>query len=66
MEIVPNPLIQIGDVVEVSYPIASLYSSEDVSVPAGFAVGKYVVLDINHDWVNGPSTKLLCRSIYVN
>lgn len=66
MEIFSNPLIQIGDIVEVSYPIASLYSSEDTSIPSGFTAGKYVVLDINHDWVNGPSTKLLCRSIYVN
>jgi hypothetical protein len=66
LEVFANPLIQIGDIVEVSYPVANLYSSEDVSVPAGFTVGKYVVLDINHDWVDGPSTRLLCRSIYVN
>ena len=66
LEIFSNPLIQIGDVVEVSYPISNIYSSEDTIVPSGFAASKYVVLDINHDWVDGPSTRLLCRSIYVN
>ena len=65
IEIFPNPLLQIGDTLEVSYPNVNLYSSEDTSIPAGQSVGKYVLLDINHDWVDGPSTKILCRSIYV-
>lgn len=65
MSIFFNPLLQIGDVVEISYPKAGLYSSEDSSIPSGFSVGKYIVLDMNHDWVDGPSTKILCRSIYV-
>ncbi len=66
MSVFFNPLLQIGDIVEISYPKSELYSSEDSSVPAGYSVGKYVVLDMNHDWVDGPSTKILCRSIYVS
>ena len=66
LEIFPNPLLQIGDTVEVSYPNSNLYSSEDVSIPSGYSASKYVVLDINHDWTDGPSTRILCRSIYVS
>ena len=66
IEIFPNPLLQIGDILEVSYPNVNLYSSEDTSIPVGQSAGKYVLLDINHDWVDGPSTKILCRSIYVS
>ena len=66
IEIFANPLLQIGDTVEVSYPNSNLYSSEDVSIPAGYSSAKYVVLDINHSWSDGPSTKILCRSIYVS
>lgn len=66
IEIFPNPLLQIGDIVEVSYPATNIYSTEDTSIPAGYSASKFVVLDINHDWVEGPSTKILCRSIYVS
>lgn len=66
MSVFFNPLLQVGDIVEISYPKSQLYSSEDSSIPAGYSVGKYVVLDMNHDWVDGPSTKILCRSIYVS
>lgn len=66
IEVFSNPLMQIGDIIEVSYPIADLYSTENTQIPAGQSSGKYVVLDLNHDWVDGPSTKILCRSIYVN
>jgi hypothetical protein len=66
IDIFPNPLLQIGDIVEISYPKASLYSSEDSSIPSGYSAGKYVVLDITHSWSDGPSTRLLCRSIYVS
>ena len=66
IDIFPNPLLQIGDTVEVSYPNTNLYSSEDSSIPAGYSSGKYVVLDITHDWSDGPSTRILCRSIYVS
>jgi hypothetical protein len=66
IEIFPNPLLQIGDIIEVSYPSTNIYSSEDTSIPSGYAATKYVVLDINHDWVEGPSSKILCRSIYVS
>jgi len=66
LEVFPNPLLQIGDTVEVSYPNNNLYSSENSPIPSGFAAAKYVVLDINHDWSDGPSTRILCRSIYVS
>ena len=29
-----NPLLQVGDVVEISYPLSGLYSSEDTSPPS--------------------------------
>jgi hypothetical protein len=59
-----NPLIQIGDVVEISYPSSQLYSSEDTN-PA-YAVGKYIVLTVenNYDDTSAPVTNLMCRSIY--
>lgn len=59
-----NPLIQIGDVVEISYPSNQLYSSEDVSPP--YPVGKYVVLTVenSYDDQSAPVTNLMCRSIY--
>jgi hypothetical protein len=66
MSIFFNPLLQIGDLVEISYPETGLYSSEDSTIPTGFSAGKYIVLDLNHDWVDGPATKILCRSIYVD
>ena len=59
-----NPLIQIGDVVEISYPSNQLYSSEDLNPP--YAAGKYVVLSISNDYdtQSSPVTNLMCRSIY--
>jgi hypothetical protein len=62
-----NPIIQIGDVVEVSYPSNGLYSSEDSSIPAGSAANKFIVLSINsaYDKDSPPTTSLECRSIYI-
>jgi len=62
-----NPTIQIGDVVEISYPNNGLYSSEDASIPSGFAANKFVVLSINsaYDKDSPPTTSLACRSIYI-
>jgi hypothetical protein len=62
-----NPLIQIGDVVEVSYPANDLYSSEDSSIPAGSAANKFVVLSINSafDKDSPPTTSLACRSVHI-
>jgi hypothetical protein len=62
-----NPTIQIGDVVEVSYPSNGLYSSEDSSIPAGSAANKFIVLSINstYDKDSPPTTSLECRSIYI-
>ena len=61
IDIFPNPLIEIGDIVEVSYPSNLIYSSED----AGKTAGKYIVLDVSQSFSQSPSTKVLCRSIYV-
>ena len=57
-----NPILQIGDVVEVSYPSNSLYSSEDVGATS---IGKYVILalDTTYDQ-NSTTTQVVCRSIY--
>jgi len=60
-----NPLIQIGDVVEISYPSNDLYSSED-TLPSGKKVGRFVVTDIGQTWAQGLSTTVKCRSIYVS
>ena len=62
-----NPTVQIGDVVEVSYPSNGLYSSEDASIPAGFTANKFIVLSINstYDKDSPPTTSLDCRSIYI-
>lgn len=60
----PNPLIQVGDLVEISYPLNSIYSSDDV-VPAGKTSSKYVILDVGHSWDNGLATSVKCRSIYI-
>lgn len=59
-----NPLLQIGDIVEVSYPSNNIYSSEDVSPPT--AAGKYVILSIEntYDDQSAPITTIMCRSIY--
>jgi len=57
-----NPLLQIGDVVEISYPLNKLYSSEDASPPS---IGKYVILSLDTTYSqNSPTTQVVCRSIY--
>ena len=59
-----NPLLQIGDIVEVSYPQNNIYSSEDVSPPT--SVGKYVILSIENTYDDqaAPISTIICRSIY--
>jgi hypothetical protein len=61
-----NPLIQIGDVVEISYPDNGLYSSENATIPTGFVANKFVVLSIDstYDKDSPPTTNISCRSIY--
>jgi hypothetical protein len=59
----PNPLIQVGDMVEISYPLNSIYSSDD-TIPSGKSASKYVILDVGHSWDSGLSTSVRCRSIY--
>ena len=61
VDVFPNPLIEIGDIVEISYPSNLIYSSED----AGKTAGKYIVLDVNQYFSQSPATEILCRSIYV-
>lgn len=61
LEIFPNPIIEIGDMVEISYPSNLIYSSEDT----GKTAGKYIVLDIEQGFSESPSTSIVCRSIYV-
>jgi hypothetical protein len=61
IDIFPNPLLEIGDIVEVSYPSNLIYSSED----AGKTATKYIVLDVDQSFSQSPSTNILCRSIYV-
>jgi len=61
IDVFPNPLIDIGDVVEISYPENLVYSSEDT----GQTAGKYIVLDTNNEYGEMSSTTLVCRSIYV-
>jgi hypothetical protein len=59
----PNPLIQVGDLVEISYPLNSVYASDD-TIPSGKSASKYVILDVGHSWDSGLSTSVKCRSIY--
>lgn len=61
LDVFPNPLIEIGDIIEVSYPSNLIYSSED----PGKTAGKYIVLDVEQSFSQSPSTTILCRSIYV-
>jgi hypothetical protein len=61
IDVFPNPIIETGDVVEISYPNNMVYSTEDT----GKTAGKYIVLDIEQGYSQAPSTKLTCRSIYV-
>lgn len=55
-----NPLIQIGDIIEVSYPSNYLYSSEDV----GQTVIKYVIIEVDSSSELGGTTSVVARSIY--
>jgi hypothetical protein len=61
LDIFPNPILEIGDIVEISYPNNSVYSTEDT----GKTAGKYIVLDIEQAYSSDPSTRITCRSIYV-
>jgi hypothetical protein len=67
MQIFVNPILQVGDVIEVSYPSNHIYSSEDLSVPAGYKRSKFVILslDSTYDNASPPTTTVVCRSIYV-
>jgi cystathionine beta-lyase/cystathionine gamma-synthase len=57
-----NPLLQVGDIVEVSYPSNKIYSTED----SGQTPSKYVILSIDstYDSQSVASTQVICRSIY--
>jgi hypothetical protein len=58
-----NPLLEIGDLIEISYPDNGLYSSED-TVPSGQSVGKYVVIQVSNSSDLGSGTKVRARSIF--
>jgi hypothetical protein len=60
-----NPIIQIGDIIQISYPNNKIYSEEDI-LPAGYSRSKYVVLAIDsaYDKDSPPTTSITCRSIY--
>jgi hypothetical protein len=62
-----NPIVQIGDVVEISYPNNEIYSSEDSNIPSGYIAGKFIVLSIDstYDKDSPPTTLLACRSIHI-
>ena len=54
MSIFGNPIIQVGDIVSISYP------------DRGFdGTGKFVVRSVSHDLSTGLSTKIKLRSIYL-
>lgn len=61
-----NPIVQIGDVVEISYPNNDIYSSEDSNIPSGQSASKFIVLSIDstYDKDSPPTTSLACRSIH--
>jgi hypothetical protein len=61
LEVFPNPILEIGDIVEISYPNNSVYSTED----SGKTAGKYIILDVEQGYSSDPSTRITCRSIYV-
>jgi hypothetical protein len=60
-----NPTIQIGDIIQVSYPLNKIFSEED-TLPIGYARSKFVVLalDSTYDKDSPPTTSITCRSIY--
>jgi len=55
-----NPLLKIGDVVEISYPSNNFYSSEDT----GQTVGKYVIIEVSNSSDLNGTTSIKARSIY--
>lgn len=55
-----NPLLKIGDIVEVSYPSNNFYSSED----SGQTVGKYVIIEVANSSDLSGTTSVRARSIY--
>jgi len=61
-----NPLLQVGDVIEISYPENKIYSTEDVGIPTGYAASKFVILSLDntYDSTSSPTTSIVCRSIY--
>lgn len=61
LEVFPNPILETGDIVEISYPNNLVYSTEDT----GKTAGKYIILDIEQGYSQSPSTRVTCRSIYV-
>ena len=61
LDVFPNPIIETGDVVEISYPSNLVYSTEDT----GKVAGKYIILDIEQGYSQAPTTRITCRSIYV-
>lgn len=67
MQTFVNPLLQVGDIIEVSYPSNNIYSSEDLSVPEGYKRSKFVILSLDSTYDNSspPTTTVVCRSIYV-
>ena len=66
MDVFVNPLLQIGDIVEVSYPENKVYSSEDTNIPAGDSAEKFVILSLSttYDKDSQATTNVVCRSIY--
>lgn len=66
MQTFVNPLLQVGDIVEVSYPLNNIYSSEDLAIPTGYKASKFVVLSLDSSYDNSspPTTTVVCRSIY--
>jgi hypothetical protein len=66
MDVFVNPLLQIGDIVQVSYPESKIYSSEDDVIPAGHTAEKFVILSLTttYDKDSEATTNVICRSIY--
>ena len=67
MQTFVNPILQVGDVIEVSYPSNHIYSSEDLTLPVGYKRSRFVILslDSTYDNASPPTTTVVCRSIYV-
>lgn len=52
MEVFGNPLLQVGDIIKISYPYQNLTDSQ-----------KFIVLSVSHSHEVGISTSITCRSI---